>query len=97
MAIIYGRAAAEIDLLSIAPKSVQKIEDVETIHEELKEKLTRNPVKSSLSDFCKNNNVLLAIYCLNLRGKFGLNILMIPYMEPPITALEPTRKIAEKS
>jgi len=41
VAIIYGRAAAEIDLLSIAPKSVQKIEDVETIHEELKEKLNK--------------------------------------------------------
>lgn len=39
MAIIYGRAAAEKDLLSIAPESVQKIEDVETIHQELKEKL----------------------------------------------------------
>ena len=41
MAIIYGRAAAEIDLLSIAPKTVQKIEDVETIHQELKEKLSK--------------------------------------------------------
>ena len=41
MAIIYGRAAAEIDLLSIAPESVQKIEDVETIHQELKEKLSK--------------------------------------------------------
>src|SRR3972149_1823898 len=41
MAIIYGRSAAEIDLLSIAPESVQKIEDVETFHEELKEKLSK--------------------------------------------------------
>jgi len=39
VAIIYGRAAAEKDLLSIAPESVQKIEDVETVHQELKEKL----------------------------------------------------------
>lgn len=39
MAIIYGRAEAEKDLLSIAPESVQKIEDVEIIHQELKEKL----------------------------------------------------------
>ena len=41
MAIIYGHAAAEKDLLSIAPESVQKIEDVETIHQELKEKLSK--------------------------------------------------------
>ena len=41
MAIIYGRPEAERDLLSIAPKSVQKIEDVETIHQELKEKLSK--------------------------------------------------------
>lgn len=41
MAIIYGRVAAELDLLSIAPESVKKIEDVETIHQELKEKLSK--------------------------------------------------------
>ena len=41
MAIIYGRAAAEIDLLSIVPESVKKIEDVETIHQKLIEKLSK--------------------------------------------------------
>jgi hypothetical protein len=41
MAIIYGRVAAELDLLSISPESVKKIEDVETIYQELKEKLSK--------------------------------------------------------
>lgn len=41
MAIIYGTPAAESDLLSQAPDSVEKIEDVETIHDQLKEKLEK--------------------------------------------------------
>ena len=41
MAIIFGRAAAETDLLRIAPKSVKKTEDVETINQKLKENLTK--------------------------------------------------------
>ena len=41
MAIIYGSPAAESDLLSRAPKSVEKIEDVEIIHDQLKEKLEK--------------------------------------------------------
>jgi len=41
MAIIYGRAAAEVDLLNRSPDSVKKVEDVEIIHKELREKLTK--------------------------------------------------------
>ena len=39
MAIIYGRAQTEKDLLNIAPKTVKKVEDIEIIHQELKNKL----------------------------------------------------------
>jgi len=42
MAIIYGRAESEKDLLRISPNSVKKIEDLETIHQELKDKLSNN-------------------------------------------------------
>jgi len=41
MAIIYGRAAAEVDLLTRSPDSVKKVEDVEILHRELREKLTK--------------------------------------------------------
>ena len=41
MALIYGSPAAESDLLSRAPESVEKIEDVEIIHDQLKEKLEK--------------------------------------------------------
>src|SRR3989304_2355244 len=39
MAIIYGRAQTEKDLLDIAPAIVKKVEDIETIHQKLKNKL----------------------------------------------------------
>ena len=39
MAIIYGRAETEKDLLNLAPDTVKKVEDIETIHQELKNKL----------------------------------------------------------
>lgn len=39
MAIIYGRAQTEKELLDIAPKIVKKVEDIEIIHRELKNKL----------------------------------------------------------
>src|SRR3989337_2782777 len=39
MAIIYGRAQTEKDLLDIAPAIVKKVEDIEIIHQELKNKL----------------------------------------------------------
>ncbi|MCH8860032.1 MAG: hypothetical protein IH843_02640 [Thaumarchaeota archaeon] len=42
MAIIYGRAEAEKDLLRISPNSVKKVEDLEIIHHELKDKLSNN-------------------------------------------------------
>ena len=45
MAIIYGRAEAEKDLLSISPDSVKKVEDLETIHQELKDHLSNNKKK----------------------------------------------------
>jgi len=45
MAIIYGRAEAEKDLLSISPDSVKNVEDLETIHQELKDKLSNNKKK----------------------------------------------------
>jgi len=41
MALIYGSPAAESDLLNQAPESVEKIEDVEIIHDQLKEKLEK--------------------------------------------------------
>ena len=40
MAIIYGRAETEKDLLRISPDSVNKVEDIETIHQELKDELS---------------------------------------------------------
>ncbi len=40
MAIIYGRAETEKDLLNLAPDTVKKVEDIETIHQELKNKLS---------------------------------------------------------
>jgi len=45
MAIIYGRAQTEKDLLRISPDSVKKVEDLETIHQELKDKLSNNKKK----------------------------------------------------
>ena len=39
MAIIYGRAQTEKDLLDITPNIVKKVEDIETIHQQLKNKL----------------------------------------------------------
>ena len=42
MAIIYGRAEAEKDLLRISPNSVKKVEDLEIIHHELKDNLSNN-------------------------------------------------------
>jgi len=37
MAIIYGRAESEKELLNLYPKRVQKIEDIKRVHEELKD------------------------------------------------------------
>jgi len=51
MAIIYGRAEAEKDLLSISPNSVKKVEDLETVHQELKDKLSNNKKKFFSSEF----------------------------------------------
>jgi len=39
VAIIYGRADSEKQLLSKYPKRVQKIEDIERVHQEMKEEL----------------------------------------------------------
>ena len=39
LAIIYGSAQTEKEILEIAPSIVKKIEDVEIIHRELKNKL----------------------------------------------------------
>jgi len=39
MAIIYGRAQTEKELLDIAPNIVKKVEDIEIIHQKLKNKL----------------------------------------------------------
>jgi len=39
LAIIYGRAESEKELLNKYPKKVQKIEDIERVHQELKEDL----------------------------------------------------------
>ena len=38
MAIIYGRAETEKDLLDISPNIVKKVEDIEIMHQELKNK-----------------------------------------------------------
>ena len=40
MAIIYGRAETEKDLLNLAPNTVKKVEDIKIIHQELKNKLS---------------------------------------------------------
>lgn len=39
MAIIYGRAESEKELLSKYPKRVQKIEDIDRVHQEMKDEL----------------------------------------------------------
>jgi len=40
MAMIYGRAESEKELLNLYPKSVKKFDDIETVHQELKDQLT---------------------------------------------------------
>jgi len=42
MAIIYGRAETEKDLLDLAPDSITKVEDIETVHQELKDQLAND-------------------------------------------------------
>ena len=42
MAIIYGRAAAEKDLLSHFHKSVKNVKDIDTVHQKLKDRLSKN-------------------------------------------------------
>ena len=39
MVIIYGRAESEKELLKKYPNRVQKIEDIERVHQEMKEEL----------------------------------------------------------
>ena len=39
MALIYGRAESEKELLDLYPKKVKKIEDIDRVHQELKDEL----------------------------------------------------------
>ena len=39
MAIIYGRPDSEIEILNQSPASVKKVEDIETVHQKLKDQL----------------------------------------------------------
>ncbi len=41
MAIIYGRTAAEKDLLSHFDKSIKNVEDIETVHQKLRTHLSK--------------------------------------------------------
>lgn len=52
MAIIYGRAETEKDLLSNFPKSINKFEDIDTAHQELKDHL--NNEKKDFSEKLPN-------------------------------------------
>ena len=48
MAIIYGRAESEKELLNLYPKSVKKFDDIETVHQELKDQLTEKKNHASI-------------------------------------------------
>ncbi len=39
MAIIYGRAASEKELIKLYPKSVQSVDDIDRVHQDLKDEL----------------------------------------------------------
>jgi len=42
MAIIYGRPDSEIEILNQSPASVKKVEDIEIVHQKLKDELAEN-------------------------------------------------------
>jgi len=42
LAITYGRPETEKDLLSQSPNSISKFEDIEPVHQKLKEKLSED-------------------------------------------------------
>ena len=53
MAIIYGLPDSEKQLLDMYPKSVKKIEDIDKVHQELKEELESHPDKGLVSKIQK--------------------------------------------
>jgi hypothetical protein len=54
VALIYGRAESEKELLNLYPKKVQKIEDIDKVHQEMKDEL-KIPQKGLLGGIKKWN------------------------------------------
>jgi len=74
MAIIYGRADSEKQLLDLYPKRVKTIEDIDRVHQELRKDI-KNELEAGFSSSIKNQ--AKSLKSTNLRKTKTIHIMQI--------------------